>query len=227
MLRRFEIYTLRDGAPPEQVRALERAFRECGAFIPELRHSVVGTNVTTAPVQMVWEHAYDSPEAYQRYMVHPYHANVLDRYLLADSPERVVVDSPLGDGTLAGYACETPIYYMKDGFRKVVLLGLEGRADDQDELIEAMRRLPEHVPGAVLSVVEPNTMGVAWFDGVTAMLPPSEWTHVWELGFASEEGYRAYQESDVPLAKAERHAWEDGVTAVVRKAVEMAYRVDL
>ena len=54
-------------------------------------------------LDLVWEHAFASPEAYRRYMVHPYHAGVLDRYLLHDSPERVVIDNDLGAG-LVGYA---------------------------------------------------------------------------------------------------------------------------
>ena len=85
--------------------------------------------------------------------------------------------------------------------RKVVLFGLEGPEDQQKSFIEDLRRWPASEDGVVLSVVEPNTFGVAWFDGVTPMLPPSQWTHVWELGFESGEAYDAYQEGASSLAR--------------------------
>jgi hypothetical protein len=227
MLRRYEIYTLREGVPPEQVRRLEEAFRRCSDFIPEVNHSIVGANLSDQLIHMVWEHSYDSPEAYQRYMVHPYHANILDRYLLNDSPERLVTASPLGDGVLVGYSCETPVYYMKEGVRKVVLLGLDGpsSSDERAGFIDALRKLADTEPGVVLSVVEPNTMGVAWFDGITPILPPSKWTHIWELGFESLDAYHAYQRGAAPLARAENEGWTD--SGVVTRAAELHYLVNL
>ncbi|MBO0729254.1 MAG: Dabb family protein [Acidimicrobiaceae bacterium] len=219
MLRRFEIYSIRDGVPPEDVEHLAAAFRRCGDHIPELRDSVVGHNLSDQPIHMVWEHAYDSPEAYQRYMVHPYHANVLDRYLLNDSPERIVTDGVLGDGALVGYSCDTPIYFLEGGVRKVVLFGLEGAED----FIEALRALPAKDDAVKLSVVEPNTFGVAWFDGVTPILPPSAWTHIWEAGFESLDAYEAYQRGDGPLAQAEREGWRGERS--VRQAVELHYKI--
>ncbi len=227
MLRRFEIYTMSEGAAAEKERALESAFRRCGDFIPEMLHSVVGKNLSDARVQMVWEHAYESPEAYQRYMVHPFHANILDRYLLNDCPERIVADSPLGDGTLVGYSCEGPVYFMDHGLRKVVLFGLEGTAEQQGSFVEALRGLATIQDGVTLSVVEPNTFGVAWFDGVTPILPPSQWTHIWELGFSSAETYDAYQQGDSPLARAEASGWKEDGCDAVRQAVELHYTVNL
>jgi Stress responsive A/B Barrel Domain len=225
MLRRFEIYTLAEGVSDDDAARLADVFRRCGRFIPELTHSVVGMNLSPAAVDLVWEHSYASPDAYQRYMVHPYHANVLDRYLLNDSPERLVADSPLGDGVLVGYACAEPVFAMDAGVRKVVLLGLGGHAERRAELIAALRRLGDTVPGAVLSVVEPNTMGVAWFDGVNPILPPSTWTHVWEVGFASIDAYEAYQAGDAEPAVAERHEWRAELSDVVERAVELHYEV--
>lgn len=226
VLRRFEIYTLSERAAPEQVLALGDAFRRCGDYIPELTHSVVGRNLSDAPVQMVWEHAYASPEAYQRYMVHPYHANILDRYLLNDSPERIVADSPLGDGTLVGYTCEGAAFQMDDGMRKVVLFGLDGPEGEVGTFVEALRGMAGSVDGVTLSVVEPNTFGIAWFDGVTPILPPSQWTHVWELGFVSPDAYDAYHGGGSPLARAEAAGWKGDGFGVVRQAVELHYRVE-
>ena len=228
MLRRFEIYSLAGDAPPDQVQRLEEACRTCSQFIPEVNHSVVGNNLSKQPIHLIWEHSYDSPEAYQRYMVHPYHANVLDRYLLNDSPERVVTNSPLGDGVLVGYTCEDPIYYLKQGVRKVVLFGLDGpdAGRKRDGFIDALRKLAGTEPGAVLSVVEPNTMGIAWFDGVTPILPPSRWTHIWELGFDSLDAYDRYQASDSALARSERDGWTGEAKGVVSRAVELHYLVE-
>jgi hypothetical protein len=170
---------------------------------------------------------------------------MLDRYLLNDSPERIVTDGILGDGALVGYRCDTPIYYMDRGVRKVVLLGLGGPQTEVDAFIDDLRALPLKDGNVTLSVVEPNTMGVAWFDGVTPILPPSQWTHVWEAGFESLDAYRAYQEGayqeganqeganqeganqegDSRLAEAERGGW--GTEGVVRGAVELHYLVRL
>jgi hypothetical protein len=228
VLRRFEIYSLAEGAPAQRVQSLEEACRTCAKFIPEVNHSVVGNNLSDQPIHLIWEHSYDSPEAYQRYMVHPYHANVLDRYLLNDSPERVVANSPLGDGVLVGYSCEDPVYYLKRGVRKVMLFGLSGpeAGSQRDGFIEALRKLAHTEPGVLLSVVEPNTMGIAWFDGVTPILPPSRWTHIWELGFESLDAYHSYQRGGGPLARSEVDGWTGEGKGVVSQAVELYYKVE-
>jgi Stress responsive A/B Barrel Domain len=225
VLRRFEIYSIQEGVPAEQVGRLVEAFERCGEHIPELHHSIVGRNLSAAPIQLVWEHSYDSPEAYQRYMVHPYHANMLDRYLLNDSPERIVTDGILGDGALVGYQCDTPIYYLDRGVRKVVLFGLGGPETEVNAFIEDLRGLALKDDTVTLSVVAANTMGVAWFDGVTPILPPSQWTHVWEAGFASLDAYHDYQTGDGRLAQAERGGWQ--TENAVRQAVELHYQLSL
>jgi hypothetical protein len=229
VLRRFEIYSLAEEARPGDVQRLEEACRTCQQFIPEVNHSVVGKNLSNQPIHLIWEHSYDSPEAYQRYMVHPDHANILDRYLLNDSPERVVTNSPLFDGVLVGYTCTEPVYYLKQGVRKLVLFGLDGpdAGRKRPEFIDALRNLAGTEPGAVLSVVEPNTMGIAWFDGVTPILPPSRWTHIWELGFESAAAYDRYQACDSALARSERDGWTGAGKGVVSQAVELHYLVEL
>jgi hypothetical protein len=89
-----------------------------------------------------------------------------------------------------------------------------------------LRALASGQDGVLLSVVEPNTFGVAWFDGVTAILPPSQWTHVWELGFSSAEAYDTYQRGGSPLARAEAGGWKEDGFDVVRQAVELHYTVN-
>ncbi len=224
MLRRFEVYALRPDAPEDRVRALEAACRDCGRFIPEVLDGAVGTNLSAAPVQLVWEHAYASPEAYHRYMVHPYHAVVIDRYLLPDAPERIAIDGPLGAG-LYGYACETPSYRMTGGVRRLVLLRLDGAAGEDaaagmQGLLEAA---PRDVPGMLVSVMAANTMGSAWFDGVTPVMGPPRWTHVWEQGFADLDALDAYRRGDSPLADVERAGWEGWMGGIVTRSAELFY----
>jgi hypothetical protein len=227
MLRRFEVYALRPDAPADGVGALESACRHCRRFIPEVLDSAVGVNRSEAPVQMVWEHAYASPEAYGRYMVHPYHAAVLDRYILQDSPERVVVDDPLGAG-LVGYACDTPLYRMPGGVRRLVLLRLDAQASPQDlaRLRDALEGAPEHVPDMVVSVMSANTMGSAWFDGVTPITGPPKWTHLWEQGFASLDALESYRRGDSPAAEVERSGWGGSIGAIVKRSAELFYELN-
>jgi hypothetical protein len=226
LLRRFEVYAVRPGAGVDSLRDLEAACGKCGRFIPEVLDSIVGTNLSDAPVQLVWEHAYASPEAYGRYMVHPYHAAVLDRYLLQDSPERVVSDDPLGAG-LVGYACDAPAYRMTSGIRRLVLLRLEAGASTKDlaRLGEALRRAPEGAPELVLSVTGANTMGPAWFDGVTPITGPPRWTHLWEQGFASRDALDSYRHGDSTMAAVERASWSGWMGGIVRRSVELFYDV--
>ena len=108
MLRRFEIYSLDPKAPWAKVAAMQASMRNAQRYIPEVLHSAVGYNKSDVALHFVWEHAYESPASYQRYMVHPFHANIYDRYLLNDCPERIVTDNPYDVGLL-GYSCDGPI----------------------------------------------------------------------------------------------------------------------
>src|SRR5690606_32933461 len=124
MLRRWEIYALATDVNRKQVEEMERRLLQCRPYLPELLYSAVGYNQSSAGYDFAWEHAYESPESYQRYMIQPYHSNVIDRYLLNDSPERIVTDSDL-DAGLVGYTCDGPVFYLPPGYaRRLVLLRL-------------------------------------------------------------------------------------------------------
>jgi hypothetical protein len=226
MFRRFEVYALAPDAPLERVRALEAACRHCGRFIPDIIDCAVGTNLSDAPVQLVWEHAYISPEAYGRYMVHPFHATVLDRYLLPDAPERIVIDGPLGAG-LYGYSCESASYRMHGGIRRLVLLRLEAGAADAEvaRLRDVAQGAPQQTPDMVVSVLAANTMGSAWFDGVTPVMGPPRWTHIWEHGFSSLDALDAYRHGDSTMAELERAGWDGPIGGVVKRSAELFYEV--
>jgi hypothetical protein len=211
VLRRYEMYSISPDAPPAAVRRLADAFVRCGDFIPEVLDSAIGTNLSDAPVRLVWEHAYDSPEAYQRYMVHPFHACILDRSLLADSPERIVSDNDLGAG-LVGYTCDGPVYRMASGVRRLVLL--DGPVADVAGMIAAE-------PGPRVSVFAENTMGSAWMDGVTPIAGPPPWSHLWEQGWDDLDAFEAYRDGTSPMAEVERKGWE----GYARRAASVHYKL--
>jgi hypothetical protein len=206
---------------------LEVACRRCGRFVPEVLDGATGRNLSESPVQLVWEHAYEDADAYRRYMVHPYHAAVLDRYLLHDSPERVVTVNALGAG-LVGYQCAEPVYRMADGVRRLVVLRVDPEADatDVDRLERCLGDAATEVPGLVVSIAAPNTLGAAWFDGVTPVGPPSRWTHVWEQGFVAIDALDSYRRGPSVTACAERDGWKTLVGGIVTRAAEVSYRVE-
>lgn len=225
MLRRIEIYSVASSPGGDGVRALEIACRRCGEYIADVTHSQVGWNLSSAPVQLVWEHAFDSPEAYRRYMVHPYHAAVLDRYLLHDSPERVVTDNDLGAG-LVGYECATAAFAMAEGLRRVVLLRVDPSAapGDVGRMEEVLGRGPTSVEQMTLSVVAANTLGRAWFDAVTPITGRPRWTHIWEQGFVDTDGLDVYRQGPSELAEAERD-WDSWMNGIVVDTVSLWYRI--
>ena len=220
VLRRFEMYSLRDHASPDAVARLRTALRDCARFIPEVLHSAIGTNLSSAPVDLVWEHAYDSPEAYRRYMVHPFHACVLDRYLLRDSPERVVSDNDLGAGLL-GYECDRPDFFLRAGVRRIVLLQIasETTAADLAALATRLRDAQTEAPELAVSIFAENTFANRWFDGVTPITPPSRWTHLWEQGFRSADELSRYRLKSSELASADR-------SSIVRRTATVEYIMD-
>ncbi len=219
MLRRFEMYKMRDGTSAETVAELEDVLRGCGKYIPQVLHSVVGRNLTDTNVDMVWEQAYESRETYyEQYMRHPYHICVFDRYLLPDSPGRVVENGSIGLG-LVGYEIDGPAYLRKDGIRRLVMLRMRADAATErvDELLSALREAPAEAPQLAVSIAAANSMGEEWFPGV--------WTHIWEQAFDSEEDMRSYLEGESWLARAERSGWRDETSDVVEASIDVAYQL--
>ena len=148
-------------------------------------------------------------------MVHPYHAVVIDRYLLPDSPERIVIDGPLGGGALRLRLCQP----RRTGWAP----GSGGSCSSASTPTprrptwRAWARpwsgAPDDVPDMVVSVMAANTMGSAWFDGVTPVMGPPRWTHLWEQGFSSLDALEAYRHGDSTMAAVERAGWDGGSTA--------------
>lgn len=183
MIRRFETYTFLDGTSEALRRQLAGILDAAGEHIEEIRNNAVGWNRSPDPVELVWEHAYESVDAYRRYMVHPYHAEMIDRHILVDSPERVV--EPVTGAGLFGYHCGDASFVLESGARRVSLLKtaepVTGSAPDG--LVDRLARLTADA-GGTLSVVGTNTLANAWFDGVTSLSSrPPKWSLVWEQGF--------------------------------------------
>ena len=127
----------------------------------------------------------------------------------------------------AGNQADSTFDNIDSLLQDIAVLNRDGPVAGEDFSRTLARRAKPFDPVVGLSVVEPNTFGVAWFDGVTPMLPPSQWTHVWELGFESAEAYDAYQKGASALARAEAAGWKGDGTGAVRQAVELHYAVHL
>jgi hypothetical protein len=184
VLRRFESYAFHETATAEQIAELVRALRQAGEFIPEVQFSAVGRNESDADVELVWEHAYDGAGAYARYMCHPYHICVLDRFLLPESPECITAPRPhLGVG-LFGYEMPDASFRRDRGVRRVVAMKAAPnvRADVWDTFVDRLGRRSVDAPDLQVSIVAPNTMGLEWW--------PNGWTHVWEQAFDDEAAMR-------------------------------------
>jgi len=190
-LRRFESYGFADDAPAAARTELARVLRETGWYIPEVLDGATGWNRSDAPVDLVWEHAYDEPGAYARYMCHPFHICVLDRYLLPENPECITASRrELGLG-LFGYEVAGTPFRVDAGVRRILALrpAADAVAAEVDAFVAGLGDDPGAVgdpddPGAgAASVAAPNSMGLEWF--------PDGWTHVWERVFPDEAAMTA------------------------------------
>ena len=213
MLRRFEIYSLDPGAPADKVEAMDLSMRHARKVIPEVLHSAVGYNKSPVGLHVVWEHAYASPKAYQRYMIHPFHANVYDRYLLNDSPERLVNNNEYDVGLL-GYSCDTPVYFLPAGSaRRLVLLRLKPDSE------KAFRAITEQAkaanPKMLNSALADNSFATRWLDGETQILDSTTYTHIWEQGYAS-----------LADAEAAGNAWQAAAGDMVERVIELWYEIE-
>ena len=93
------------------------------------------------------------------------------------------------------------------------------------KLREALERAPEVVPDMVVSVMAANTMGSAWFDGVTPVMGPPRWTHVWEQGFPSLDALEPIATARRPRPGSSAPAGSGGPGGVVKRAAELFYEV--
>ena len=198
MLRRLETYGFHPSTTPEQIDDLARVLRRTGWFIPEVLDSAVGRNRSSAGVDLVWEHSYESPAAYARYMCQPYHICILDRYLLPEAPECVTAsrrDLMLG---LMGYEIDGAPFRRDGGIRRIVALKAATETGDFDAFAAEL----EARPGLAVSIVAPNTMGLEWF--------PTGWTHLWEQAYDDDDAMQqAIADESELLSKGPVTEWID------------------
>ena len=196
MLRRFETYAFHENTAPEHVAELARVLRRTSQFIPEVLFSAVGQNESDADVELVWEHAYDGPDAYARYMCHPYHICILDRYLLPESPECITAPRPEAGLGLLGYETQGAPFRRHGGIRRFVAMKAAPNvdADAWRAFASELTDRPLVSPGLRVSVVAPNTMGLEWW--------PDGWTHLWEQAYDDEAAMRRALTDEVGVLEA-------------------------
>ena len=209
ILRRFEMYSF-DG-PEASVAAFARAATDCARYIPEVLHSAIGRISGASPLNFAWEQAYASPETYQHYMEHPFHAALLDRYLMIDSPECILTSNALGVG-LIGYRSDPADFCMPGGARRVIAMQLREGAEDAFAALAASHLGKE---GMQVSVFRDNWFGARWFDAETVVDPHPMHTHIWEQGFAS-----------LAAAQANASSWREEAGRLTDMMVEMTYEIE-
>ena len=209
ILRRFEMYSFE--GPASSVDAFTRAAGECARYIPEVLHSATGQIVGAPPLNFAWEQAYASPESYCRYMEHAYHAALLDRYLMIDSPECILTGNALGVG-LIGYQAEPEEFFLPSGARRVIAMQLREGAEADFAVLAAAHR-GRH--GMAVSVFKDNWFGPRWFDAETIVDPNPMHSHIWEQGFAGIEA-----------AEANSSAWRSEAESLTNMMVEMVYAIE-
>lgn len=185
MIRRFETYAFLPATTAVDEGRLATVLADADRYIPEVLHCGVGWNRSEAPARLIWEHAFASAESYQHYMVHPYHVEMIDRHVLADSPERTV--EPAKGAGLFGYHCEDIYPVSSCTGRRVVLLDIDPEADD-DAVAAVFRKLAADATtqGASATAGGANALATTWFDGVSQLpLPAPKWNYIWEAGYSS------------------------------------------
>lgn len=208
ILRRFEMYSF--AGTEAEIAGFAHAASECARYIPEVLYSAIGRITGAPPLNFAWEQAYASPETYQSYMKEPYHAALLDRYLMIDSPECIATDNGLGVG-LIGYRAEPSEFFLPAGARRIIAMRLK---DGTEGAFAALAEAQHGKVGMAVSVFRDNWFGARWFDGETIVDPNPMHSHVWEQGFTS-----------LAAAEASGAQWREQAAGMADKLVEMVYEI--
>jgi hypothetical protein len=191
-IRRWEMFSIAAHAPESSRERLQRAMRDCDQFIPGITRCSVGTNQAGGPIELVWETTYRSIGAYATtYMTHPYHAALLDRFLLPDCPERITSANDFGAG-LIGYTVDRDRPLGPVAVRRLLLLDL----DDSVDVGALAADITCIDDGWSDSILAENTMTTRWFDGESDLGGRPAWTHIWDQCFASFDQLDAHRRGD-------------------------------
>ncbi len=193
------MFTLSPDAPAAARERLWRAMRDCDRFIPGISRCAVGTNVADGPIEVVWETTYASVGAYATtYMTHPYHAALLDRFLLPDCAERITTTNDFGAG-LIGYTVDRDRPLGRVAIRRLLLLDFA----DPTAADEAVRAVAAFDDGWSDSILAENTMATRWFDGETDLGGRAAWSHLWDQCFAAVKQLDAHRRGETVAARIE------------------------
>ena len=112
-----------------------------------------------------------------RYMCHPYHICLLDRYLLPECPECITASRPGAGVGLLGYEIDGARFRHDSGIRRLVAMKAAPGTDEEtwQAFASELEDRPSHTRGMSVSIVAPNIMGLEW--------SPDGWTHLWEQAY--------------------------------------------
>ena len=199
-IRRWEMFTIATDAPTAARERLWRAMRDCDRFIPGISRCAIGTNTAAGPIELVWETTYESIAAYATtYMTHPYHAALLDRFLLPDCPERITTTNDFGAG-LIGYPVDRDRPLGPVAIRRLLLLDF---GDDDGAAGGGRRSVASTDDGWSESILAENTMATRWFDGETDLGGRPAWSHLWDQCFGTVDQYEAHRRGESAAAALE------------------------
>ena len=119
------------------------------------------------------------------YMTHPYHAALLDRFLLPDCPERITThntSAPGSSGTRSTASGRSVRW--RCGVSSCSTSTTMTRPAAPPPRCEAAD------DGWSDSILAANTMATRWFDGETDLGGTPEWTHVWDQCFRDRRRVR-------------------------------------
>lgn len=198
-IRRWEMFTVSPDAPAVARDRLWRAMRDCDRFIPGITRCAVGTNTAPGPIELVWETTYRSVGAYATtYMTHPYHAALLDRFLLPDCPERITSTNDVNAG-LVGYTVDRDRPLGPVAVRRLLLLDF----DDAGIARSATEAVAATDDGWSDSILAENSMATRWFDGETDLGGRPAWSHIWDQCFRTVDQLEAHRRGGTAAARLE------------------------
>jgi hypothetical protein len=217
-IRRWEMFTVAPDSPAESRERMWRAMRDCNRFVPGITRCAIGRNVAEGPIEVVWETTYASVGAYATtYMTHPYHAALLDRFLLPDCAERITTTNDFGAG-LIGYTLDRDRPLGPVAIRRLLLLDF---GDDIEIGSEAGANMEMPDDGWSDSIVAANTMATRWFDGETDLGGKPGWSHLWDQCFTTVDQYEAHRRGASRAA-----AIEAALVARSVRSAEVVYTPD-
>ena len=189
MIRRFYIMPLRYGVDDAKVEEFRKVFDDTDRFLPGLVDSAAGLDYDSDTV--IWENNFVDEAAYTGpYMLHAYHAQMLDNYLMADSPECITHDI-----YATRYTFDTPPPRIESGIRRIVLMKVAEGSDTS-----AIADMVAKGDGMAASTIGEDNVGWVSFKG-------RPWTHIWEQTFADETQLDTWLRSRDGLATSSSEAF--------------------